>query len=415
MLVLEAWIVTFGERLVENARFGSLDCHFWWEACGKCSFWKLGLSLFVKGSWKMLVLEAWIVAFGERLVENARFGSLDCHFWWKARGKCSFWKLGLSLLVKGSWKTLVLKPWIVTFGERLVENARFGSLDCHFLVKGSWKMLIVTFGERLVENARFGSLDCHFWWKARGKRSFWNLGLSLLVKGSWKMLVLKPWIVTFGERLLENARFGSLDCHFLWKARGKCSFWKLGLSLLVKGSRKMLVLEAWIATFGEILVENARFGSLDSRFLVKGFWKMLVLEAWIVAFGERLVENARLQASLVVSTKGAKKECQERVSSKSVQQECLARVSCQECPARVSSKECPAKSVQQECPARDLSRVSSRSVQQRVPSKGVLLRVSCRSVKKECLARVSLQECQRRVSRKGVKEECLARVSSKSV
>ena len=28
-LVLEAWIVTFGESLVENARFGSLDCHFW--------------------------------------------------------------------------------------------------------------------------------------------------------------------------------------------------------------------------------------------------------------------------------------------------------------------------------------------------------------------------------------------------
>ena len=47
----------------------------------KRSFWKLGLSLFVKVSWKMLVLEAWLVTFGESLVENARFGSLDCHFW----------------------------------------------------------------------------------------------------------------------------------------------------------------------------------------------------------------------------------------------------------------------------------------------------------------------------------------------
>ena len=27
MLVLEAWIVTFGESMVEHARFGSLDCH----------------------------------------------------------------------------------------------------------------------------------------------------------------------------------------------------------------------------------------------------------------------------------------------------------------------------------------------------------------------------------------------------
>ena len=69
----------------------------------------------------------------------------------KSRVKRSFWKLGLSLLVNVSWKTLVLEAWLVTFGESLVENARFGSLD------------FVTFGESLVENARFGSLACHFW------------------------------------------------------------------------------------------------------------------------------------------------------------------------------------------------------------------------------------------------------------
>ena len=45
----------------------------------------------------------------------------------KSRVKRSFWKLGLSLLVKVSWKTLVLEAWIVTFGESLV-----GSLDSHF-------------------------------------------------------------------------------------------------------------------------------------------------------------------------------------------------------------------------------------------------------------------------------------------
>ena len=56
----------------------------------------------------------------------------EARFCEKSRGKRSFWKLGLSLLVKVSWKTLVLEAWMVTFGESLVENARFGSLDCHF-------------------------------------------------------------------------------------------------------------------------------------------------------------------------------------------------------------------------------------------------------------------------------------------
>ena len=90
----------------------------------------------------------------------------EVRFCEKSRGKRSFWKLGLSLFVKISWKMLVLEAWIVTFGEL------------------SWKMLIleawiVTFGEL-----------------------------------SWKMLVLESWSVTFGESLLENARFGSLECHF---------------------------------------------------------------------------------------------------------------------------------------------------------------------------------------------------------
>ena len=48
----------------------------------------------------------------------------------------------MSLLVKVSWKMLVLEAWILTFAESLVENARFGSLDSP---------------ESLVQNARFGS------------------------------------------------------------------------------------------------------------------------------------------------------------------------------------------------------------------------------------------------------------------
>ena len=56
--------------------------------------------------------------------------------------------------------------------------------------------------------------EIRFCEKSRVKRSFWKLGSSLLVRVSWKMLVLEAWIVTFGESLVENARFGSLDCDF---------------------------------------------------------------------------------------------------------------------------------------------------------------------------------------------------------
>ena len=91
-------------------------------------------SLLREVSCKTLVLEAWIVSFGDSVVENARFGSLD-----------------LSLLVKVSWKMLVLEAWIVAFGESVVENARFGSLDLSLLVKFSWKRSFWKLG------------FCHFW------------------------------------------------------------------------------------------------------------------------------------------------------------------------------------------------------------------------------------------------------------
>ena len=96
------------------------EAHFCKNSRGKCSFWKSG-SLLVKVLWKLLVLEAWILTFGEFLVENARFGSLDFHF----GGKCSFWKLGFSLLVKVSWK----------------KNARFQSWDSRFRVSSKSVLL----------------------------------------------------------------------------------------------------------------------------------------------------------------------------------------------------------------------------------------------------------------------------------
>ena len=150
--------------------------------------------------------------------------------------------------------------------------------------------------------------EVRFCEKSRGKCWFWKLGLSLFVEVSWKMLVLEAWIVTFGESLVENARFGSLHCHFGHKSRGKCSFWKLGVSLLLKVSWQKLVLEAW-----------------------KGhFW---------------------------LSSKSVKKECQARASSKRVKKECQARVSSKSVLVRVSKKSVR-KDVKQECHAR----VSSKSV-----------------------------------------------------
>ena len=42
------------------------------------------------------------VRFCESLVENARFRSLDSHFWCKSHGKSSFWNFGFPFLLKVS-------------------------------------------------------------------------------------------------------------------------------------------------------------------------------------------------------------------------------------------------------------------------------------------------------------------------
>ena len=41
-----------------------------------------------------------------------------------------------------------------------------------------------------------------------------------------KTFVLEIWILTFCESLVENARFGRLDSHFCRKSRGKRSFFR---------------------------------------------------------------------------------------------------------------------------------------------------------------------------------------------
>ena len=244
-----------------------------------------------------------------------------------------------------------------------------------------------------------------------------------------EILVLEVWIVTFGESLVENARFGSLDSHFWWKSRGKCSFWKLGFSFLVIVSGEMLVLEAWIVTFGESLVvssksvkqecpdksvKHERAARVSSkRKSVKQECPAKASSKSVQQEGQARVSRKSVKKECI--GKSVKKKCQARVSSESVKQECPARVSSKECQKRVSSK-----SVQQECPVKSVQQESlAKSVQQecpaRVPSKSVKKECLGKSVKRECPFKSVPQECQTRMSSKSVKQERPARVSSKIV
>ena len=128
--VLEVWIPTFCESLVENVR-----------------------------------LAGFILSFNESLVENVRFGSVDAQFLGGSRGKHSFWKCGFSVSGKVSWKTFVLEVFRLSFFESLVENALFGSLPTQFLRKSRGKRLL-----------KFGRFQSQFLRKSRGKRSFWEEG-----------------------------------------------------------------------------------------------------------------------------------------------------------------------------------------------------------------------------------------------
>ena len=90
------------------------------------------------------------------------------------------------------------------------------------------------------------------------------------------MLVWEVWIVAFAT---VSWNLLVLDCRFLRTSRVICSFWKSGVSLFVNVRCNMHVLEVWIVTFCECVVENTHFGSLDSRFLRMShriclFWKL---------------------------------------------------------------------------------------------------------------------------------------------
>ena len=81
--------------------------------------WKMAVLegiIFAKVSWKTLVLEG-IIIFSV-LAKVARFGSVDSHLFEKSRGKTF---------------VLEFEAWILTFCKSLLENARFGGVDFHFL------------------------------------------------------------------------------------------------------------------------------------------------------------------------------------------------------------------------------------------------------------------------------------------
>ena len=56
------------------------------------------------------------------------------------------------------------------------------------------------------------------------KRSFRKSKVSLFANVSSETLVLEVYVLTFCECLVQNARFGSLDSHFLRMSRVKRSF-----------------------------------------------------------------------------------------------------------------------------------------------------------------------------------------------
>ena len=99
-----------------------------------------------------------------------------------------------------------------------------------------------------MQNARFGSLDSHFLRMSRVKRLFWKL-----------------WFSLFGECLVWNARFESLNFRFLGMSRVKCSFWKFKISLFGNVSCETLVLE-------NILKERGLKPRFQTTFWRKGVW-----------------------------------------------------------------------------------------------------------------------------------------------
>ena len=187
--------------------------------------------------------------------------------------------------------------------------------------------------------------EVRFCEKSRGKCSFWKLGLSLLVKVSWKMLVLEAWIVTFGESLVENA-FGSLDCYFWWRP---CL-----LAVPLGSCANACVIFSGLAVLGAV-ASCCKLSSREFTFArvalgqLRRRWRDFF---WLAVLGAIASCWTLSQREFAVPLGGCRS-----VSDKSVKQERPARVSWQECPARVSSK-----CVRKECQ----EWVSSKECQERV-------------------------------------------------
>ena len=158
-----------------------------------------------------------------------------------------------------SWKTFVLEVWILTFCDSLVENARFGRLQFSVFANVSWKTLVL---ESFI-------------------RSSWKFSFSLLEKSLvWKTLVLQVFLLTFGDSLAQNVRFGGLHSQFWHKSRGKCSFWKASFSAFAKkASWKTLVLEGFTFSFLQQSRGKRSFWKASfSVIMEKVSWKTLALE-----------------------------------------------------------------------------------------------------------------------------------------
>ena len=347
-LLLKGLFVSFCECLVRNAHFGRSLCQFLRMSRTERSFWKLSLSVFANVSYETLILEGLFVSFCECLVRNAHFGKgLFVSFLRMSRTKRSFWKLSLSVFANVSYETLILEGLFLSFYECLVRNAHFGRSLCQFLRMSRTKRsfckvslsvfanvsyetlilegLFVSFCERLVRNAHFGSSLCQFLRMSRTKRSFWKVSLSVFaclvrnahfrsfpcpfLRVSYETLILEGLFVSFCECLVRNAHFGRSLCQFLRMSRTKRSFWKVSLSVFANVSYKTLILEGLFVSFCECLVRNAHFGRSLSLFLrmsrtKRSFWKVslsvfanvsyetLILEGLFVCFCECLVRNA---------------------------------------------------------------------------------------------------------------------------
>ena len=142
-----------------------------------------------------------------------------------SRTKRSFWKVSLSVFANVSYEMLFL--------QALFEMSVFANVSHETLILEDFG---VRFCECLVRNTHFGSFLCPFLWMSRTKRSFWKISLSVFANARTKRAFRKDILEERGVKARRNAHFGRSLCQFLRMSRTKGSFWKISLSVFVKGS-----------------------------------------------------------------------------------------------------------------------------------------------------------------------------------